>query len=100
MSLDRLQREITSKQNERWALASSCLIMVVTGAVTAVRLRESPPLAVYLWSFFPALGAVITVMGGQQLTHESGAAGLFLLWGGVAGLGAYTLLTFLGIRKH
>ncbi|HZW08331.1 MAG TPA: LptF/LptG family permease, partial [Phycisphaerales bacterium] len=98
--LAKLQREITSKQNERWALAASCLIMVITGAVTAVRLRDSQPLAVYLWSFFPALGAVITVMGGQQLTHDSGAPGLFLLWGGVAALGAYTFLTFLGIRKH
>ncbi len=99
-SVRRLQHEITSKQNERWALATSCLIMVVTGAVTAVRLRESQPLAVYLWSFFPALGAVITVMGGQQLTHDSGAPGLLLLWGGVAALAAYTFLTFLGIRKH
>ncbi|MBK7403147.1 MAG: LptF/LptG family permease [Phycisphaerales bacterium] len=98
--VDNLQREITSKQNERWALASSCLIMVITGAITAVRLRESMPLAVYLWSFFPALGAVITIMGGQQLTHESGAPGLFLLWGGVAGLAAYTFLSFLAIRKH
>lgn len=98
--LAKLNREITSKQNERWALAASCLIMVVTGAVTAVRLRDSQPLPVYLWSFFPALAAVITVMGGQQLTHKAGPEGLFLLWGGVAALAAYTFLTFLSIRKH
>ena len=98
--VDSLQREITSKQNERWALASACLIMVVTGAVTAVRLRDAQPLAVYLWSFFPALASVITIMSGQQLTHEKGAVGLLLLWAGVAGLGGYTFLTFVGIRKH
>ena len=98
--VDNLQREITSKQNERWALATSCLIMVITGAITAVRLRESMSLTVYLWSFFPALASVITIMGGQQLTHESGMPGLFLLWGGVAGLAVYTFLSFLGIRKH
>lgn len=98
--LGKLQREITSKQHERWALASACLIMVVTGAVTAIRLRTSPALPVYLWSFFPALAAVITVVGGQQLVHDSGVVGLFLLWGGVAGLAAYTLLTYRGIRKH
>lgn len=98
--VDSLQREITSKQNERWALASACLIMVVTGAVTAVRLREAQPLAVYLWSFFPALASVITIMSGQQLTHEKGTVGLLLLWSGVAGLGGYTFVTFLSVRRH
>ena len=98
--VDSLQREITSKQNERWALASACFIMVITGAITAVRLREAQPLFVYLWSFFPALASVITIMGGQQVTHESGAVGLLLLWAGVAGLAGFTFLSFLGIRKH
>ena len=98
--VDSLQREITSKQNERWALASACLIMVVTGAVTAVRLKDAQPLAVYLWSFFPALASVITIMSGQQLTHEKGAIGLALLWSGVAGLAAYTFLSFVSVRKH
>ncbi|VAX36486.1 hypothetical protein MNBD_PLANCTO03-984 [hydrothermal vent metagenome] len=98
--VDNLQREITSKQNERWALASACLIMVITGAITAIRLRDAQPLFVYLWSFFPALASVITIMSGQQLTHDSGAIGLLLLWAGVAGLAAYTFLSFLSIRKH
>lgn len=98
--VDKLQREITSKQHERWALAGSCLLMVLTGAVMAVRLRDAQPLHVYLWSFFPALASVITIMSGQQLTHKSGAIGLLLLWAGVAGLGAFTFGTFLSIRKH
>ena len=98
--VDSLQREITSKQNERWALASACLIMVITGAITAIRLRDAQPLFVYLWSFFPALASIITIMSGQQLTHQSGAVGLLLLWAGVAGLAAYTFLSFLSIRKH
>ncbi len=98
--VDSLQREITSKQNERWALATACLIMVITGGITAIRLRDAQPLFVYLWSFFPALASVITIMSGQQLTHQSGAVGLLLLWAGVAGLAGYTFLSFLSIRKH
>ncbi|MDQ7013160.1 MAG: LptF/LptG family permease [Planctomycetota bacterium] len=98
--VENLQREITSKQHERWALASACLIMVITGAVMAVKLRDAQPLHVYLWSFFPALASIITIMSGQQLTHKSGNIGLLLLWAGVAGLAAFTFGTFLSIRKH
>jgi lipopolysaccharide export system permease protein len=98
--VDKLQREITSKQHERWALAGACLVMVLTGGVMAVRLRDAQPLSVYLWSFFPALASVITILSGQQYTHKSGSEGLILLWGGVAALAAYTLVSFLAIRKH
>lgn len=99
-ALSDLSREITSKQHERWALASASMVMVLTGAVTSIRLRAGPPLPVYLWCFFPALGAVIAVEGGQQLTHEAGAPGLVLLWSGVAALAGYTLLAYLGVRRH
>lgn len=98
--LEHLDREITSKQHERWAMATSCFVMVITGAVTAVRLRSSLPLTVYLWSFFPALGAVLTISGGQSLVHNTGAPGLLMLWGGVGGLTAYTLVAYRGLRKH
>lgn len=98
--IDSLQREITSKQHERWALATACLIMVITGGITAIRLREAQPLFVYLWSFFPALASIITIMSGQQVTHKSGEIGLLLLWAGVVGLAGYTFLSFLSIRKH
>jgi drug/metabolite transporter (DMT)-like permease len=74
--------------------------MVVLGSVIALRLRDSLPLTIYLWAFFPALGAVLTVSAGQQLTHDHGVPGLFLLWGGVAGLGAYTCVEFSRLSRH
>ncbi|MCW5774929.1 MAG: LptF/LptG family permease [Phycisphaeraceae bacterium] len=98
--LEHLDREITSKQHERWAMATSCFVMVITGAVTALRLRSSLPLTVYLWSFFPALGAVLTISGGQSLVHNTGAPGLLMLWGGVGGLSLYTLGAYRELRKH
>lgn len=98
--LGRLEREILSKQHERMAMASAALVMVLTGAISAVRLRGATPLAVYMWSFFPALGAVLTISAGQQVTHHQGAAGLILLWGGVLGLLAYTLRSYAKLRKH
>ncbi|MEK6703980.1 MAG: LptF/LptG family permease [Planctomycetota bacterium] len=95
-----LQREITSKQHERIALATACMIMIVTGAVTALRLSLRLPLMVYLWSFFPALICVVTISGGQQTTEAVGTAGLFLLWGGVAMLGIYTAWSYRVVAKH
>jgi hypothetical protein len=95
-----LGREITSKRHERLALAACCLIMVITGSVTALKFSLRLPLTVYLWSFFPALLGIITIAGGQQLTHGKGEWGLVLLWGGVAGLLAYTLVAYRGVARH
>jgi lipopolysaccharide export LptBFGC system permease protein LptF len=98
--ITRLIREVVSKQHERVAMAASCLVMVFTGAVTAMRMGGAIPLAVYLWSFFPALVSVITIAMGQQLTHHQGYAGLIVLWGGVGALAAYALAAFRIVRRH
>lgn len=99
-AIDDLQREVTSKQQERLALAAAACVMVLTGAVTAVRLSGRSPLTVYLWSFFPALGSIMTIAGGQSMTHHSGPHGLLLLWGGVGALAAYTVAVYLRLARH
>lgn len=95
-----LQREVTSKQNERAAYAVACLLTLLAGAVTALRRADSLPLPVYLWSFFPALASVITISAGQGLTHKAGWPGLLLLWGGVAALAVYLLREFARLARH
>ena len=85
-----VRRDITSKQHERLAFAAATLVMVITGAVSAIRLKGRLPLTVYLWSFFPALACVITIAGGQQLNRSYGTPGLIMLWAGVALLGLYS----------
>ena len=97
----KLGREITSKQHERWAQAASCLVMVLTGAVMALKLRDAMPLIVYLWSFFPALATLILISSGQQHTHgESVAGGLPILWSGVAALGVYAGFNLIQLSRH
>ncbi len=98
--LAELEREILSKLQERWAMSAACLVMAVAGAVTAMRLGGALPLTVYLWSFFPALAGVITIMAGQQMTHDHGAIGLIVLWGGVGVLVVYTLISYLHVARH
>jgi hypothetical protein len=95
-----LMREVTSKQHERMAMAAAGLVMIVTGAVTALRLRGRLPLTVYLWSFFPALACVLTISSGQQMVEPMGNIGLLLLWGGVAGLAAYSVYAYRVVCRH
>lgn len=97
---DELSREVTSKQHERLAQSACCLIMVLTGAVVALRFSQRQPLTVYLWSFMPALVGLVSISGGQQLAHTVGPWGLALLWGGLAVLLAYTLLNFRVVARH
>lgn len=99
-TIDRLGNEITSKQHERLAMSAACLVMVVSGAVTAVMLSHSLPLTVYLWSFFPALATVILISSGQQLTHDKGPIGLLVLWGGVALFGVYAFAAYWKLARH
>jgi len=97
---DDLAREVTSKQHERLAQSACCLIMVLTGAVVALRFSQRQPLTVYLWSFLPALVGLVSISGGQQLAHTTGHLGLVLLWGGLAVLLVYTLSIFRVVARH
>jgi lipopolysaccharide export LptBFGC system permease protein LptF len=99
-TIDRLRREIMSKLNERAAMSVACLVMVMSGAATAITLSSSLPLTVYLWSFFPALATVISISSGQQLTHAEGPIGLIVLWGGVVGFGIYALRSYVKLCRH
>lgn len=95
-----LRREVTSKQHERVAMPVACFLMVVMGGVMAMRLRHSVPLAVYLWSFFPALGAILTVSAGQQVAHDQGFVGLLVLWGGIAVMAGLTVVEYLKLAAR
>lgn len=95
-----LMREVFSKEQERLAYSVACLVMVLCGAVMAMRLRDSLPLTIYMWAFFPALACVICISAGQQLAHGVGALGLILLWGGVVALTVFTGAQFTKLARH
>lgn len=95
-----LLREILSKQHERFASAAACLVMIVTGGVMAIKLRSKLPLAVYLWAFFPALAATITVSMGQQMIHANGLLGAPVMWGGVVGLAIFTFVQYRQVARN
>lgn len=95
-----MMREISSKLNERFAASFACVVTILTGAIMAMRLRDSLPLPVYLWSFLPALGALFCISGGQSVTHRSGDSGLLLLYGGIAALLIWAGLQYRYLARH
>ena len=96
----RLQREITANEHERIAMSFAALVMVLTGAAVAIRLKDALPLTVYLWAFFPALGSILVISMGKQLTHEFGFVGLVPLWLGVLIPFVYALATYRSIARR
>ena len=100
LQIEDLQREILSKQHERWAMAMASFVMVLAGSVIALRLRDAQALVVYMWSFFPALGTIVVIAGGQSAVHEKGAPALPFIYIGVLGLLVYTLVAYRKLARH
>jgi len=94
------EREIRSKQQERMATSAFCFVVIVTGAVMAMRLGRQLPLTAYLTSFFPAILALVVISVGQQIGHSAGVTGMILMWGGVIGLGGFGLAAFSGLVRN
>ena len=98
--IERIRREIVGKQHERVAMSAACMVMMLAGAVTAIRLGQAPPLVVYLWSFFPSRRTVLTISAGPPMVENSGAIGFVMLWGGVVVFAGYTLGAFVLLRSR
>ena len=92
--------EITSKLHERFAITVACVLMITLGSIVGLHRGDSLPLHVYMWGFFPATFALVTIGAGQQVTEESGSGGLYLLWGGVIALAIVTILEYRQLRRH
>jgi lipopolysaccharide export LptBFGC system permease protein LptF len=95
-----LHKEILSKIHERYAMALASLVMVLAGAVIALQLKNAQPLAVYQWSFFPALATIILISGGQQSIHNIGPVGIPVIYSGVLILLIYTWFALRRVSKH
>jgi lipopolysaccharide export LptBFGC system permease protein LptF len=99
-NIEQMRREITGHEHERYALAFATLIMTILGAVLALKLRQCLPLTVYLWSFFPALLALITISSGSNASSGNLAVGVIVIWSGVTALALLTLREFVRLRRH
>lgn len=99
----KLRGQVVANMHERWAYSACSLVMVVCGAVTAVKHHRKTPLAVYLRTFLPALLCLVTVSGGSQTVQDSGGSGgfgLLLLWGGILALAIHSFFVYRALARH
>lgn len=94
-----LGREVAGTRHARLAMAVSCLVMIVGGALASMRLKAAQPLVIYCWAFFPAIAALVTISTGKEMVHRSGLEWLVVLWGGVAAIGLLSLLSFRSVAR-
>ncbi|MFZ4574276.1 MAG: LptF/LptG family permease [Phycisphaerales bacterium] len=95
-----LERGVLAKIHERLALSATCGLAILVGALAAVRMSRRSPLMIYLWSFLPAMAAIVTIQGGTQVVKSASEGGLVLLWSSVAGLAVYAAVLFRSIARH
>ena len=95
-----LDRGVLAKVHERLALSFTCGLAILVGALAAITMSRRTPLTIYLWSFLPAMAAIVTIQGGTQMVKSSGEIGLALLWSSVAGFAVYTAVLYRTMARH
>lgn len=76
-------------------------LMIVLGAVLAIRLRGTNPLQIYLLSFLPAIGDILLISGGEQMLKEATTAtGIFVASSGNLALAAMIAVAYRQIARN
>lgn len=95
----RLMREITSRRHERAATAVNCMLVLMLGAVIAMRLRQHVVLWIFFCSFVPAILAIIAIVQGQSMMEDlklDARLGIAMIWSG--NLALFVLLSILHLK--
>ena len=80
---NRLRWDIDARIQQRLAQSVTGPLLLVLGALLAIRLRHATPLAVYLVAFLPAIADILLISGGEQSLRDGPSiSGYLLLWSG------------------
>ena len=76
-------------------------LMIVLGALLAVRLRGTNPLQVYLLSFLPAIIDILLISGGEQMLKEATTVtGILVASLGNIALAAMIVVSFRKVARN
>lgn len=89
-----------SKINDRMALSVSGGIAIIVGALAALSSVGRSPLLTYMWSFLPAVMAIMTIQGGTQYTNANGEIGLLIVWSSPLLLAVYSVILYRRLARH
>jgi hypothetical protein len=93
--------DIDGRMQQRMAQACTGPLLLLLGAILAIRLRGSPPLTVYAIAFVPAILDIVLISGGEQsLRRGPTPAGYLLIWSGNLLLGGSCIAAWWRLRRN
>ena len=98
--VDSLQREITARLLNRYALSVTAPLLLLLGAIMAMWLRGSLPLTIYVLAFVPAVLDLILTSAGEQLMRDGRTLGPIVMWSGNAIMVGIIVLAYLRLARH
>jgi len=97
----RLLWDIEGRMQQRLAQACTGPLLLILGAILAIRLRGSPPLRVYALAFLPAILDIVLISGGEQALRKGPTPGGYLLiWSGNLLLGGACIAAWWRLRRN
>ncbi|MDZ4755066.1 MAG: LptF/LptG family permease [Phycisphaerae bacterium] len=102
LQMDKLSDEIMARFVQRISQAATAILMLMTGSILAILLRQRLPLFVYTVAFLPAIIDILLISGGEQMLKSRGLSmgALFVAFSGNFVLIAVCIYGAWRIRKH
>ncbi len=80
----KLNREIDSRLQKRYALSITAMLLLLLGSILAIYMRRSLPLTIYLIAFLPSIADLLMISSGEQMLRDGKWFGAVIMWGGTA----------------
>ena len=100
--LPALRGKLIGEMHGRIAYGASCFLLVAIGAALGLIFRGGQIISAFATSAVPAAGVIVLVLMGKELARNSQvplAAGLAVIWSGVAALGAACAVVYLYLSR-
>ena len=99
-AIRKLNREITGRLLNRYALSATALLLLALGALLPMWLRNSYPLTTYVLAFLPSVADLILISAGEQLLRDGRALGHGVMWSGNVMLLAMCVYSYWRVSRH
>lgn len=98
--VDTFRQEIVSRMLSRYSLSITACLLLMLGALLAMRLRGSQPLTIYMLAFLPAILTLIMIAAGEQFLRDGRLLGGVVMWSGNGLIAAMCAATYVQIGRH
>ncbi len=96
-----VRADIVARVVQRINQSFAAPLMLLLGAVLAIRLRGANPLQIYLLAFIPSIIDILLISGGEQMLKEAtSAAGVLVCSSGNLGIAAMIAIAYRQVARN